>query len=152
MLYINSPFGMVTAVLRSPTHSVTCARRGDLLHGSGGLVGSFCYAAGTKGKLYSLPHPASSSTKPRGGFSGQATDMTSTPARSCVARPAERAPGQAHRPADRADPISTPSATTSERDGGPGYGIIAELLIQSRPSSQMDRGWSSTWFLWKLKP
>ena len=75
-LYINSPGGLVTAVLGiydtmqyvKPDISTLCI-------GQAASMGSFLLAAGTKGKRFSLPNSRVMVHQPSAGFQGQVTDI-----------------------------------------------------------------------------
>ena len=75
-LYINSPGGLVTAGLGiydtmqyiKPDISTLCI-------GQAASMGSFLLAAGTKGKIFSLPNTRIMVHQPSAGFQGQATDI-----------------------------------------------------------------------------
>ena len=75
-LYVNSPGGLVTAVLGiydtmqyvKPDISTLCI-------GQAASMGSFLLAAGTKGKRFSLPNSRIMVHQPSAGFQGQATDI-----------------------------------------------------------------------------
>ena len=75
-LYINSPGGLVTAGLGiydtmqyvKPDISTLCI-------GQAASMGSFLFAAGTKGNRFSLPNSRIMVHQPSAGFQGQATDI-----------------------------------------------------------------------------
>ena len=75
-LYINSPGGSVTAGLAiydtmqfiKPDISTLCI-------GQAASMGALLLTAGTKGKMFALPHARCMIHQPLGGFSGQASDI-----------------------------------------------------------------------------
>ena len=100
---------------RSTTPCSTCGRDvATICIGQAASMGAFLLAAGAKGKRYALPHARIMIHQPLGGFSGPGDrHRHPRPGDPADARHAERAPGQAHRPADRHASRTTPSATTS---------------------------------------
>ena len=136
-------------------HAVRAPRRGDLLHGAGGLDGVVPARRRDQGEALlaaarERPHP------PAAGRLLGAGDRHRhpRPRDPADARPAERAPGQAHRPADRADQAGHRARLLHERDGGQGV-----RHHRRRPHSEADRPSASRGsevvkhlVLWKLKP
>ena len=123
MLYINSPGRRGDGGpgdLRH--HAVRALRRGDDLHGPGGVDGR---------RSCSRPAPRASATRcrnarimihqPLGGFPGQATDIEIHAKEILrIDATAERDPRQAHRPADRADREGHRARLLHGRAGGQG--------------------------------
>ena len=75
-LYINSPGGLVTAGLGIyDTMQYVRPDISTLCIGQAASMGSFLLAAGTKGKIFSLPNSRIMVHQPSAGFQGQATDI-----------------------------------------------------------------------------
>ena len=75
-MYINSPGGLVTAGLGIyDTMQYIKPEISTLCIGQAASMGSFLLAAGTKGKIFSLPNSRIMVHQPSAGFQGQATDI-----------------------------------------------------------------------------
>ncbi len=103
--YINSPGGSVTATLAIyDTMQILSCPVATYCMGLAASGGAVLLAGGTKGKRFALPHAKVMIHQPYGQVGGQVSRHRDPGRRDPQdARGAQRDPGQAHRPAARAD-------------------------------------------------